>query len=135
MVSFSRSLLYGAEPDSFSIAVLAGETDSWADGASGAVLSLSELNTPGRYDITRIDVRDAAGNSRTYTPDELATLGFATGFAVVAEPPDTTAPELLALTVPASIDLTGGAANLWIGARASDDASGVAGSAWCLKTR
>ncbi|MDO6584026.1 calcium-binding protein [Salipiger sp. 1_MG-2023] len=134
MVSFSRSLLYGAEPDSFSIAVLAGETDSWADGASGEVLSLSELNTPGRYDITRIDVRDAAGNSRTYTPDELATLGFATGFTVVAEPPDTTAPELLALNVPASIDLTDGAANLWIGARASDNASGVAGVSVVLET-
>ncbi len=128
LVTLDRSLTYGTGSDghdSFSIVALAGATDSWEDGVTREALSISDINTPGQYTITRVSVRDSAGNTRVYTTDELKALGFSTGFELEAAAPDVTAPELVSLSIPGSIDLTDGDALAYVGARASDEGSGV----------
>ncbi|WP_150281344.1 calcium-binding protein [Salipiger aestuarii] len=137
IVTLDQSLTYATGTtghDSFSIIALSGETDSWTDGTSSETLSISDINTPGHYDITRVSVRDSAGNTRVYTAQDLAELGFSTGFDVLAATPDLVAPDLLSLSIPDRIDLTGGDALTYIGARARDDDSGVASLSIMLET-
>ncbi len=44
--------------------------------------TVQSYNNPGIYNITGVDVKDLAGNSRSYTPAQLSSLGIATSFNV-----------------------------------------------------
>ncbi|WP_404291242.1 hypothetical protein ACD578_04480 [Microvirga sp. RSM25] len=66
----------------FALVGLFGYGDSWADGHSSTTRNVSQWNAPGTYSVTSVDVRDAAGNTRTYSTSDLRGLGFSTGFEI-----------------------------------------------------
>jgi uncharacterized repeat protein (TIGR02059 family) len=76
----------------------------------------------GTFNISSVDVYDLAGNSKSYTPAELKTLGIATSFEVVK---DTTAPVLTGLDFPSVIDVSAGNKAVSFAAKVTDDKSGV----------
>jgi Ca2+-binding RTX toxin-like protein len=59
-----------------------GIGDSWEDGVSSVTRAVSQLNAPGPYQVARVDVHDLAGNTTSYTPQQLAALGVATELTV-----------------------------------------------------
>lgn len=79
----------------------------------------------GTFKISSVSVHDNAGNTKSYTPDDLKKLGFATSFEVAGNGADTKAPELKSLTFPASIDVTKGSKSVEFQAQVTDDNAGV----------
>ena len=83
VIWLDRSITTNLGP--FSLVGLYGYEDSWTDGQSTTARTISQWNAPGTYSITRVEVNDFAGNSRTYTPAELNSLGFATSFEIYTD--------------------------------------------------
>ncbi len=61
--------------------ISSGWTDSTPSDASVGH-TVQSYNNPGIYNITSVDVKDLAGNSRSYTTAELSSLGIATSFNI-----------------------------------------------------
>lgn len=79
----------------------------------------------GVYSLCHLRLRDAVGNTRDYSADDLQTLGLPTQFTVTGTA-DTTAPQLTALSFPAAVNLANGPATVSVDYTAGDDFSGVA---------
>lgn len=83
------------------------------------------FSEPGTWRLT-MTLLDVASNSITYTPDELATLGYSMDVVVTSSPADTTAPSLTSLSLDANtIDTANDIAVLTGSATISEDLSGV----------
>ena len=106
------------------IAIPGSATDSWADGSSALTTLFPTSTRSGVYTITDVVVTDGAGNARTYTAAELPGLGITRTTLTVNG--DKTAPQLTALTFPATVDVSTGARIQPFAARASDNATGIA---------
>ncbi len=88
VVWFDKDLTY--ELGSYRLwGLFSGWDDSTPNDAS-ATWTVSRFNNPGTYNITAVDVTDMAGNKRSYTPAELATLGINTSFTVTDGSPTPT---------------------------------------------
>ena len=106
------------------IAIPGSSTDSWADGSSALTTLFPTSTRSGVYSITDVVVTDGAGNVRTYTAAELPGLGITQTQLTVNG--DKTAPQLTALTFPATVDVSTGARIQPFAARATDNATGIA---------
>lgn len=109
LVTLDRSLAtpVGPYPYLF-LGYSAGSTDTFTDGtphSGNLVFDLGADTAPGTYSVLSAEVRDASGNSRTYTGSDLAALGFDTDFTVTGSVADTVAPVLTDLRLPSYIDL------------------------------
>ena len=60
-----------------------GSYDSWSDGASSQTWGIASTNSSGIYNVTSVDVKDIQGNTRSYSPSELAALGVNTSIWMV----------------------------------------------------
>ena len=100
-------------------------SDSWADGTSSHTFAVSTFNSDGIYNVTKVDISDTQGNTRTYSASQLQALGVNTAIAFVGANSDATPPVLTSLNVPATIDLSKGETRLTITGTATDDSSGV----------
>jgi hypothetical protein len=81
-------------PDDLHAPLAELETGTAHDGFWSGALSLPRYATPGTYQVKQVSLRDYAGNTRTYTADELETLGFAAELEVLGSG-DSTPPEIL----------------------------------------
>jgi hypothetical protein len=129
VVYFDKGLSYSSQlGGAFSTHTFLGSYgiyDSWSDGASTQTYGISSTNTSGVYNVTRVDLQDVQGNTRTYTATQLAGMGINTSVNLTGATPDTTAPTLTTLSIPTSVDVSAGAAGLTIAGTATDDISGV----------
>jgi Ca2+-binding RTX toxin-like protein len=103
-------------------AYINGGVDGWTDGTGTSAETVYESDDPGTYLISGVTIVDLDGNSRSYTAAQLVQLGIATSYAVIA---DTVAPQLTGLTLPTTIDVTSGRADVTFGSTASDAGSGI----------
>ncbi|WP_157201513.1 DUF4214 domain-containing protein [Massilia sp. Root418] len=107
---------------------LPGSADPLSDGSASSVFAVSTATPPGVYRIYEVAVFDMAGNVKHYFDTDLVAMGYNTAVTVTGGVPDTTAPVLTGLVLPAVIDLSSGAKELSFTAHAQDGAgSGVAG--------
>ena len=104
---------------------LFGNSDSWSDGASSETWGIAGTNYSGIYNVTRVDVVDLQGNTRSYSPSELAAIGVNTSVDFINSTVDVTPPQLTSLTIPNVVDLSSGTAGLTASGLATDDISGV----------
>jgi hypothetical protein len=129
VVYFDKGLSYSSQlGGAFSTHTFLGSYgiyDSWSDGASTQTYGISSTNTSGVYNVTRVDLQDVQGNTRTYTATQLAGMGINTSVNLTGATPDTNAPTLTTLSIPTSVDVSAGAAGLTIAGTATDDISGV----------
>ena len=56
-------------------------SDSWADGTSSHTFAVSTFNSDGIYNVTKVDISDTQGNTRTYSASQLQALGVNTAIA------------------------------------------------------
>ena len=102
IVYFANSLNYSFtipanKPDGpYSLVVLGGY-DSWDDSVVSENKGLFSSSTAnGEYQVSYVVLNDNAGNSRTYYPQELSSLGFSTKFTVTGGTTvDTVAPSIV----------------------------------------
>jgi hypothetical protein len=88
-------------------------------------LQLGQHNTPiGVWTVCSVYLVDVIGNQRFYSTAEIADLGFTTTFMVTGVQ-DTAGPQLTALNLPESVDVSSGPATLTINYAMTDDVSGV----------
>ena len=102
-----------------------GIYDAWSDGASSQTWGIAATNPSGTYNVTRVEVKDVQGNTRSYSPNELTSMGVNTNVKFINSKADVTPPQLKSLTIPTVVDLSSGTAGLTIAGLASDDKSGV----------
>ncbi len=109
------------------LAVSGTSTNSfYFSGASGTKTSTVQTYTQtGTFKISSVSVYDKAGNEKSYTSDDLKTLGFATSFEVTGKGEDKTPPVLTDLILPTKIDVTAGSKSVAFEAKVTDDNSGV----------
>ncbi len=101
------------------------ETGTAHDGFWSGALSLPRHAIPGAYEITEVTLRDYAGNTRSYTGDDLETLGFAHEFVDLGEG-DSTAPEILHFQVDTpTTSSSNGSSSYTVHWRVRDDLSGI----------
>jgi len=81
--------------------------DATPSSATG-IFRFNNLTQSGTYDIARVVVTDLAGNRSNYDPGQLQALGIRSAITVTGGIVDKTAPTLLSLDLPASIDLSSG---------------------------
>lgn len=55
-----------------------GVYDSWSDGLSAQTWGIAGTNVPGIYSVIRVVVEDLQGNTRSYSTDELISMGVNT---------------------------------------------------------
>jgi RTX calcium-binding nonapeptide repeat (4 copies) len=92
------------------------------DGTHETVLELPQWAYPGAYRVSEVVLVDYAGNEARIEDSELEERGFQTEFEV-AGPGDTTAPEILGVTLePATIPAAGGTVVAYVHVR--DDLAG-----------
>ncbi len=83
-----------------STGMLFSGTDDFADdGISSQRTTFATNTAPGRYDVSRVDVVDVAGNISVYYEDDLAKLGASTGFTVT----NRSLPVTATITTPSSV--------------------------------
>ncbi|MFC0254358.1 DUF4214 domain-containing protein [Massilia consociata] len=80
------------------------DTPTFAAGT----LQVSNLTQPGSYDVARVMVTDMAGNRTAYDTAQLQAAGIRTSITVTGGIQDTTAPTLVSLNLPSSVDLSTG---------------------------
>jgi hypothetical protein len=105
-----------------------GLYSGWTDATpfeASATWTVSRLNDPGTYNISKVVVTDLADNKRTYTPTELANLGISTSFTLSGSTIDTTPPSLKNLTFPTNIDASSGDVSVTFSAQATDTGSAI----------
>ncbi|MGH6998201.1 MAG: hypothetical protein ACREEO_08395, partial [Phenylobacterium sp.] len=85
---------------------------------------LRERNSAGTYTVASVWLTDGAGNVAKYDTEQLKALGFNTTLAVTGRPADLAPPVLTKLTLPKSVDLSGGTASIPVSAEAMDNAGG-----------
>jgi uncharacterized repeat protein (TIGR02059 family) len=109
------------------LAVSGTSTNSfYFSGASGTKTSTVQTYTQtGTFKISSVSVYDKAGNEKSYTSDDLKTLGLATSFDVTGKGEDKTLPVLTDLTLPTKIDVTAGSKSATFEAKVTDNNSGV----------
>jgi probable HAF family extracellular repeat protein len=98
---------------------------SLSTGQSTQAFTLSPNTASGTYTIQNVILYDNAGNTHTYTTQQLQALGASTSFSVTNGTSDTTAPTLTGLTFPTSVDLSHGSNTITFGVSATDDLSGA----------
>ena len=99
-----------------------GGVNGWTDGTGTSSKTVYESDDPGTYLISGVTIVDVSGNSRSYTAAQLVQLGIATSYVVTA---DTVAPQLTGLTLPTTIDVTTGRADVTFESTATDAGSGI----------
>ncbi|MGA4452998.1 calcium-binding protein [Pseudomonas fortuita] len=82
-LSYSHSL-DGSPTQQYNYLLNPGISDSWADGASAQTWGIAGTNASGIYKITGIVIQDFQGNTRSYSPGELADLGVNTTILMVS---------------------------------------------------
>ncbi|NIB44364.1 DUF4214 domain-containing protein [Pseudomaricurvus alkylphenolicus] len=130
-IFFDSELTYSFRADSptangtWDLVVLSGFYDSWDDGIAEESKWLFNTNSSGTHTVTGINIRDLAGNVRTYTTEDLNNAGFDTSFELIGAAPDTQAPELSLFSLTPSVDASSGSGPLTFSLEAADDESGV----------
>ena len=100
--------------------------DSYADGLSSSQYYMDDASAAGIYTINNVIVYDKAGNYTNYYASDIAAMGIATSFEIKSnQVADTTKPVLTSLSLPKSMDVTGGGTSLTFTAGASDAGIGV----------
>ncbi|MNO81284.1 Poly(beta-D-mannuronate) C5 epimerase 5 [compost metagenome] len=130
VVYFDKKFTYSfslgsSSSESYNLLGNFGLYDSWLDGASSQTWGVLATNSSGVYKVTHVDVKDVQGNTRSYSPSELVSMGVNTSINFINSTPDVTPPRLTSLNIPTVVDLSSGTAGLTISGLASDDSSGV----------
>lgn len=94
-------------------------------GTASLTFDMLRATAPGTYGIQQVWVDDVAGNRTVYDSMQLAALGIATTFDVVGGIADSTAPALLGLQLPRTIDVSAGTVEVMASASAQDNAGGA----------
>ena len=97
VVYFDKELSYSSQLSSASFSTYSflgnwGIWDSWSDGTSTQTYGISSFNSQGIYNVTSVKVQDIQGNTRTYSPEQLAAMGINTKLTVIGATADITAP-------------------------------------------
>ncbi|WP_373990333.1 DUF4214 domain-containing protein [Duganella sp. BuS-21] len=87
-------------------------------------LTITDATAPGVYNISKVAIRDLAGNQVIYNTDELKEMGINTSLTVTGSVADPVAPTLLKLNLPTVVDLTAGTQTVAISGEATDNAGG-----------
>ena len=118
---------YGAG-NNFNIGGYVGSgTDTFTDSTPTTAnhsLTLTASTNPGVYHINQVWVIEVNGNQATYNESQLQALGINTSFTVTGSIADTTAPTLISLTFPSTIDLSSGSQTITASVQAQDNAGG-----------
>lgn len=130
VVSFDKAFAYSYSlndnhAEKYSFLVNGGVYDSWSDGSSLQTWLIAATNPSDTYNITRIDIEDIQGNTRSYSPEELESIGVNTSIDFINSTPDVAPPQLKSLKIPTVVDLSSGKGELTIDALATDDISGI----------
>jgi hypothetical protein len=115
------------QPEYLEIAALYNDGDSWSDATPYSASNwfrLTDATSAGTYTIRQVSLHDVAGNYSSYSTAELAALGFATTFTVTGTTTDRTGPTLTGLSLPATVDLSKGTAQMTASATAVDNEGG-----------
>ncbi len=101
--------------------------DSFSDGVSSSSQIFTKDTASGTYTISGLSVYDKAGNYTYYTTADLVAAGLQTTIDVTGGAPaaDTVKPRLTSLTMPKSLDLSGGSKAVSITVGATDQGLGV----------
>ncbi len=100
--------------------------DSFADGVSSTNQVFTHDTAPGTYNIQSVTIYDKAGNYTIYNTNDLASHGFQTSITVTGgRPADTTPPELSSLSLPSTVDVSGGDVTVTATVGATDIGLGV----------
>ncbi|WP_298955906.1 calcium-binding protein [uncultured Methylobacterium sp.] len=100
--------------------------DSFADGSSSDSELFTTATGSGTYTVSLVGVYDKAGNFTSYSTAELQSAGFRASFAVTGGAgSDTIKPRLTSLTLPSSVDLSGGNKSVSMSVGAADEGLGV----------
>jgi FG-GAP-like repeat/FG-GAP repeat len=102
---------------SFSLMIVS----NWSSTTGFVQRQVLAANVPGLVNLTRVELTDRVGNTKVYSAQQLAQLGFATSINLVGAVPDITAPTLSNLVFTSSIDVTATSSNFSINATAFDD--------------
>lgn len=86
-------------------------------------LPATSYNVSGNYHVAKVAVEDLAGNRTVYSNAQLQAMGVNTTVEVKGgqSQADTTPPELLKLLMPSTVDLSGGAATLFVAGEVTDN--------------
>ncbi|MSO23705.1 MAG: hypothetical protein EXQ58_10755 [Acidobacteria bacterium] len=98
-------------------------------GVWQTAIGLPQYSQAGSWSISYLQLRDLAGNVRTYTGAELQTAGFPNLLTVNSNPSDTIGPTLTTFDFgPTFIDTSAGPMDLTTRVTATDDLSGISGA-------
>jgi hypothetical protein len=90
-----------------------------------ALVWMSDASASGSYRVLKVAVTDMAGNRTVYAASDLQAMGLDTTLEVKGGNTDTTAPVLLDLAMPASVEIKGAATTPGLQLRVQDNAQGA----------
>lgn len=102
--------------------------DTFSDASPATAansFTLRQSAASGTYQVDEVWVTDRAGNRTIYNSAQLQAMGLATSMAVSGGIVDNAGPTLSSLTLPASLDLSAGAASMKTAIAASDNPGGT----------
>lgn len=98
-----------------------------ADGDWTATFTMPQFSEPGQWSVESLNLRDCAGNSRSYNAAALQALGITPTFDVVSTPADTQPPVLVSLSyLPIAINTSTGSQSVTVRLGIQDDLAGAA---------
>jgi hypothetical protein len=96
--SFTYSFSIGDNSNvKYNLLVNSGIYDSWSDGLSSQTWGVAATNPSDIYNVTHVVVEDLQGNTRSYSPTELTTMGINTSIKFINSTADVTPPLLASL--------------------------------------
>ena len=102
------------------------ESGNALDGLYKSTFEFTAFHETGIWDLGWLHLRDEAGNTINYYPEDFERLGFKSQFEVIGNIPDLEAPKLNSFRLPSeAIDISKGSSFLEIEAKISDNLSGI----------
>ena len=126
--AFGTVTLTSPDGNDFATGDLNGPTSGTGlSGHFAATVELPQYGQSGSWTIS-LELTDNSGNDRTYQSADLIAAGLPGTYSVTTAP-DSAAPQAASVSFdPTSVDTTGGAADVLVNARLTDNASGVDGA-------
>ncbi|WUR14183.1 DUF4214 domain-containing protein [[Empedobacter] haloabium] len=139
MVELDKEIVYdwGASPylfigrDTYGLDTFADRSPESGDYSR----VVSSLTAAGTYEVRSAQVIDLSGNTTAYSRDQLAALGFDTGFKITGSQGDTIKPVLKGLQVPTYLDLSKGTQPYAFTAQAGDEGGAGVRQVWVYLDR
>ena len=119
VVEFDRGVTGPASLAAF--AYIDATAQEWAAGPVTATLTIDSRAGSGAVDVARVWVWDEAGRSRLYNANALELIGADTSFEITGGTSDAFWPEITALSLSDTVDVTSGSGTLTASVTATDD--------------